>query len=331
MRIVVYGIGAIGGTIAARLSIAGYPVVGIARGKQLETVRRSGLTLITPEYRKTAIFPVYADPSEMIFDADDVVLLAMKGQDTLQALLQLKAAGVVSQAIFCFQNGVANEPLALRFFENVYGVTVMLPADFEKPGEVVAYNVPKSGIFDIGRFPSGSDQTVAALCKILTESGFVANSRSDVMSSKYRKLLANLRNIVDAVIGDNRLQAEWYETLRTEGERVLRAAGVSWDLSDAAARAEITPGTISGRSRMGSSTMQSVVRGTGSLETDYLNGEIVFLGRLHNIPTPANAAFCRLSQRLLGGQLKPKTADNDTIVSEIKAFDGIGSRPAANG
>ena len=39
MRIIVYGIGAIGGAIAAQLSFSGYPVVGIARGKQLDAVR----------------------------------------------------------------------------------------------------------------------------------------------------------------------------------------------------------------------------------------------------------------------------------------------------
>ena len=33
MRFIVYGVGAIGGTIAASLVLAGYEVVGIARGK----------------------------------------------------------------------------------------------------------------------------------------------------------------------------------------------------------------------------------------------------------------------------------------------------------
>ena len=220
MRIIVFGIGAIGGVIAAQLSLAGHSVIGIARGAQLEAVHRAGLALLTPMGRTTATFPVYADPREVSFNSDDLVLLAMKSQDTGQALSQLRAAGVADQPIFCFQNGVSNELLALRFFENVYGVTVMLPGDFEKPGEVVAYGAPNSGVFDIGRYPAGTDAAVENLCGILNTSRFLANARNDVMSSKYRKLLANLRNIIDAAFGDEQLQKEWFRKVLVEGEAV---------------------------------------------------------------------------------------------------------------
>ncbi|WUJ19490.1 hypothetical protein OHS70_07955 [Streptomyces sp. NBC_00390] len=41
-------------------------------------------------------------------------------------------------------------------------------------------------------------------------------------------------------------------------------------------------------SRTGGSTWQSLVRGTGSIETDHLNGEMVLLGRQQGVPTPVN-------------------------------------------
>src|SRR5262245_44858190 len=97
MRIIVYGLGAVGGTIAAQLSLSGYPVIGIARGRQLEAVRASGLTLFTPRATRTAKFVVAADPAEIAFAADDVVLLTMKGPDTAGALLRLKSAGAFAQ------------------------------------------------------------------------------------------------------------------------------------------------------------------------------------------------------------------------------------------
>ena len=43
-----------------------------------------------------------------------------------------------------------------------------------------------------------------------------------------------------------------------------------------------------GRDTAGSSTWQSVQRATGNVEVDYLNGEIVLLGRLHGVATPVN-------------------------------------------
>ena len=320
MRIIVYGIGAIGGAIAAQLSFSGYPVVGIARGKQLDAVRVAGLSLSTPQGTRTARFPVCADPAEISFEADDIVLLTMKSPDTPGAVQRLNTAGVVAQPIFCFQNGVANEPLALRFFENVYGATVMLPADYDTPGEVAAYFAPKVGAFDIGRYPSGSDDTVENLCRILNASGFIANLRSDVMSSKYRKLLSNLGNIIDAVLGEPQLQEKWYAKARAEAEAVLTAAGIGWDKSDAMARGELAMSAIPGRARIGSSTLQSIVRRTGSLETDFLNGEIAFLGRLNGMATPVNAAFCKLSIELASGRMQPQTAGDDTIVSTIGAM-----------
>jgi 2-dehydropantoate 2-reductase len=47
--------------------------------------------------------------------------------------------------------------------------------------------------------------------------------------------------------------------------------------------------------RGGGSSWQSLARGTGQIETDHLNGEIVLLGRLHGVPTPANALIQRLA------------------------------------
>jgi 2-dehydropantoate 2-reductase len=54
-------------------------------------------------------------------------------------------------------------------------------------------------------------------------------------------------------------------------------------------------GEIGGRPRGGGSTWQSVVRGTGSIEVDYLNGEIVLQGRLLGVPTPVNALLVELA------------------------------------
>jgi 2-dehydropantoate 2-reductase len=56
---------------------------------------------------------------------------------------------------------------------------------------------------------------------------------------------------------------------------------------------------IEGVVRAGSSSQQSLMRGTGSIETDYLNGEIVLLGRLHGVPTPVNAALCVAARRMV--------------------------------
>ncbi|RPH65426.1 MAG: 2-dehydropantoate 2-reductase, partial [Burkholderiales bacterium] len=48
MRICIYGLGAVGGFIGARLAASGAQVSAIARGRTLEAVARDGLRLIEP-------------------------------------------------------------------------------------------------------------------------------------------------------------------------------------------------------------------------------------------------------------------------------------------
>ncbi len=121
-----------------------------------------------------------------------------------------------------------------------------MPADYDTPGEVAAYFTPTIGAFDIGRYPSGSDEAVENLCRTLEASGFIAKPRGDVMSSKYRKLLMNLRNIVDALLADVELQDKWHSQARAEAEAVLTAAGIGWDQSEAPARNDLAMGPYRG-------------------------------------------------------------------------------------
>jgi 2-dehydropantoate 2-reductase len=308
MRTVVYGIGAIGGTVAAALALAGREVAGIARGRQLAAIRADGLLLRTPDGAACARFPCVGDPGEIDWRPDDAILLTMKTQDTRPALDRLRAAGVTGQPIFCVQNGVANERMALRRFPNVHGVTVMMPASFARPGEVAAFGTPRHGIFDIGRFPRGSDAADHALAEALEAAGIAAFVGDEVMASKHGKLLLNLGNIVEAALGRDVPKSPIDALLRREGAAVLAAAGIPWrdvGAPDPRRDALLRIAEVAGAPRSGGSTTQSLARGTGSVETDWLNGEIVLLGRLHGIPTPANAWFLDLSARLAAERRPP--------------------------
>ena len=55
------------------------------------------------------------------------------------------------------------------------------------------------------------------------------------------------------------------------------------------------------------SIWQSLERRLGSIETDYLNGEIVLLGRLHGVPTPVNEVLQRLANDLARRRAEPGT------------------------
>jgi 2-dehydropantoate 2-reductase len=322
MRIIVYGVGAIGGTVAAALALAGQEVVGIARGAQLDAIRAGGLLLRTPDKTARARFPCHADPTEIDLRPDDAILLTMKTQDTAAALDRLRVAGAAGQPVLCVQNGVANERLALRRFPNVHGVTVMMPASYATPGEVAAFSAPRHGMFDIGRYPAGSDADDARLAAALEAANIAAFVRADVMQSKYGKLLMNLRNILEAALGLDAELKPFARIIQAEAEAAYAAARIAWrDVGAADPRRDalMRQVPIAGILRSGGSSTQSLARGTGSIETDYLNGEIVLLGRLHGVPVPANAYLVDLSTRLVREGLKPGAVTAAEIAAGLEA------------
>jgi 2-dehydropantoate 2-reductase len=321
MRIVVVGAGAVGGVVAANLALAGTPVVAVARGEHARVMRESGLRYESPSGTRIVELPVATSISETDVDDDDVFMLGVKGQDTAAVLSDLRAAGVTDQPIVCMQNGVDNERQALRLFPNVYGMCVMLPADHLSPGVVRVWTAPNSGLLDVGRYPHGVDDLSVQLAATLEAATFGSIPRTDIMSWKYRKLLMNLGNAIEAVCGRSGFGGRLFDMVQSEGESVLAAAGITVtsvedDLARRGNALQIQPVGDDQR-RAGGSTWQSLRRGTGTIETDYLTGEIVLLGRLHGIATPANQALQGAVAEMARAGDPPASRTEDDVLRTI--------------
>jgi 2-dehydropantoate 2-reductase len=233
-----------------------------------------------------------------------------------------------SLPVFCAQNGVAGERIALRRFRRVYGVCVWLPATHLDPGAIAAQGAPLTGLLHLGRYPAGADETARRVAADLTASAFLAPVSVNVMRWKYAKLLTNLNNAVEAICGSGAAQnghaagAELRRRARAEGAAVLAAAGFDYpSTAEQAAvrgdRVKVEP--ISGAPRGGGSSWQSLTRGTGSIEADYLNGEIALLGREHGVPTPVND----LLQRLANQFARDHRAPGSVTASELAAITAV--------
>jgi 2-dehydropantoate 2-reductase len=246
----------------------------------------------------------------------------VKSQDTVEMLDALEAAlsragSPAPAAVVCLQNGVDNERQVLRRYAQCYGVCVMLPATHLEPGVVQAHSAPITGLLDIGCFPTGVDETAERIAEALSASTFDSRAVPAVMRFKYRKLLMNLLNAVEALCGPaGRESRELVHLVLDEGEAVLAAAGI-----DVASRAEDAErrgsllkleGTASGP-WSGGSSWQSVARGTGRIEADYLNGEICLVGRLHGVATPVNARLQQLAGAAARGEVDGPMAPDDLL------------------
>jgi 2-dehydropantoate 2-reductase len=327
VRFVVLGAGAVGGVVGGRLHQHGHDVVLIARGDHLWEIQRAGLRIESPAGAVALEIPAVEAPDDVDWTDEDVVLLATKTQDTGAALAALAASAPEKIPVACAQNGVENERAAQRCFPNVYGVHVMLPAGHLEPGVVQASSSPVTGLLDIGRYPRGADEPARRISAAFEASSFDSHAREDVMRWKYRKLIMNLGNAVEALIEPGAGCDAIAARAEDEGEACLRAAGIEFASreEDRARRGTLMRlGAIPGRERAGGSSWQSLARGAGTIEADYLNGEIVLLGRLHGFPTPANAALQRLANRWAAARRPPGTMTAEDFERELDAGAGHG-------
>ena len=317
-RFVIYGAGAIGGVIGGSLALHGHPTALIARGAHLEALQTQGLTLQLPEDVHQIEVPAAGGPDELDLTADDIVILAMKTQDTEDALDALAAAAPPGIAVVCAQNGVDNERMALRRFERVYGLCVYLPGVHLEPGVVEGAGTPVLGILDVGRYPTGVDETAAHIAAALTDSRFRSRPDAGIMRYKYAKLRVNTGNALDAACGRSSRGSELTKRAAAEALTVFRAAGIDVATRDEEAerRGDMRTVSVEGRARAGSSSWQSLARGAGRIEADYLNGEVVLLGRLHGVPTPVNEAFRRIANRMAAERMAPGSME----MGEVEAL-----------
>ena len=321
---------------------AGLPTVLIARGEHLVAMQRHGLRLRTP--REDVTLPVSAVGSiaEVSLGTRDVILLSTKTQQVLDVLPEVADAPVHDDAgtvigragellpVFLATNGVSAERLAARYVRRVFGVCIWMPAVHLQPAEVIIRGVPMSGILHLGRVPA--EQAVPSDRELLTEvaadwqrATFDIALPADVMAWKHRKLISNIANVVDALVDDPRAARSVVTAADAEARAVLAAARIPVvdDETEAAARAqgftvEPVPGLED--TRLGSSTWQSLSRGTGSVETDYLNGEIVRIAHERGLPAPVNALLARLARTVVRDGRGPGSSSADELVEAVGAL-----------
>ncbi|NKC00587.1 MAG: ketopantoate reductase family protein [Pseudomonadales bacterium] len=310
MHFIIYGAGGIGATIGARLFQQGEQVTLIARGAHKERLQAEGLKFVSPDGQVQLSIPTVGHPEELdLNDSNAFVMLCMKSQHTEDALRAVAGRLHQQAGITCVQNGVANERMSLRYFKNTYATVVNLPAMHLEPGEVVTHATGVGGILDTGCYPGGVDARAEVVTQALTKAGFSAEPDGRVMRQKYAKLLVNLGNIVQAGFKEGEDTKRITKVMRDEALACYEAGGI-----DCASRDEVRDRRaagyrledIPGYERTAGSSWQSLARGTGDIETEFLNGEISLLGRLHGVDTPYNDAAVEIARRSVTQSLGPR-------------------------
>ena len=303
-RYVVVGAGALGALLAAQLWQADIPVVLVARGENLRAIRDRGVTVHRPDGTDVVRVPVAGRPDEVDLTADDILMLATKTQDVEQVLQEwswqpVEGGGLAADLpVVTLHNGLAAEHAALRRFSAVFGASLWIATSYLVPGEIVSPSWPVIGLAWIGAVGSATAAVAAQVAADFERAGYAARVVDDIAGVKAHKLLGNLSNALDLFEGEPQQFAHARERITAEAVEVYAAArvvaidpSVQAGIGFEALHIRAVPGQLAGKR----STWQSFARGSSS-EIDFLNGEIVLLGRLHSVAMPVNERI----QRVLG-------------------------------
>jgi len=313
LRVLVVGLGALGGVVAHALSGADCTVTALVRRAEIErAVNTSGLR----ELRSGTLAKLRVVSSiEALESPFDYVVLATQPTDVDTAVDSLLGLLGTNAQVVCLQNGLCEERVAAKIgTDRVIGAVVTLGAKSHGPG--VCELVPGGGLV-LGRIDGSSDDAVTQLAERLKGLGRIRLSHN-LLGIRWSKLIVNCAISTLGTIGGDQLGAllnkayarelafeimseaicvakassiklerlpgtlplQWLASSGSDGAG-LKAAARSWAQHTAAL------GLGAKYRRLRSSMLRAIERGH-TPAVDFLNGEIVTRGRRLGLKTPIN-------------------------------------------
>lgn len=259
MMIQIMGAGALGSLIGGLLQMSGKEVVFVARGKQLDAIRKKLLItgLIDAELNVKV--------SEKPIDAD-ITFFTVKAYDTESASIALSN---VNPGIVCtLQNGIGVEEIIKKYVEKVvrgvtsYGANLVDYGKVFYAGEGVIY------------LPNQREAEIVA--KVLKEAAFNVEIVDNIEFRVWAKAVVNsvinpltaICRVRNGYIVENENIWQVAERVANEGERLMGKLGYEFNAIEEVKRVAMM--TAKNKSSM----LQDVLRGKRT-EVDFINGAIV--------------------------------------------------------
>lgn len=322
MRICIFGAGAIGGYMGAKLAAVGADVSLVARGPHLAAIQARGLTLI--EEGETRTFPVRATDDAATLGLQDYVIVTLKAHSVQAVVDRITPMLGPESTLVSGVNGVpwwyfhrlsgpwegtrlssvdpGNQQWDGFGPDRVLGCVVYPAAEVTAPGTITHI---EGNRFSLGE-PSG-DKTARAqrLSEALTAAGLKAPVRPRLRDEIWVKLWGNLsfnpisaltHATLDVLCTDPGTRAV-ARAMMVEAQEIAEKLGVAFPID---VDRRIDGGAAVGKHR--TSMLQDLDAGR-PMEIDALVASVAELGRLTGVPTPtidAVLALVRLRARVAG-------------------------------
>ena len=317
MKICIYGAGAVGGHLAARLCAAGkHEISVITRGPQLEAIRQRGLTVSRGEEVHSGR-PQHATDDPSTLSPQDVVIVALKAQALPDAAASIEALLAPEGVAVFATNGIPwwwhkgiSVPQTPLFPLDPHGelwnrlVDKSLGCVIYSPNEVIEPGVIRSALKDrwmLGE-PDGSEsERLSRVADIFQSAGIRGLATTDLRYEIWYKLLINcalnpvaaLTRLPTPLMNKNPHIIALRKAIMLEVTDIALACGT--DLRGKIDLDELcTPTKRSGSNR--ASMLQDVLAGR-SLEHEAILGIAVGLAHEHGVYAPR----CELMLGLMRG------------------------------
>ena len=309
-KIAIIGAGAVGCGLGFLLSRAGREVTLIGRADQVEVLRTKGLRVEGYAGEHQIKIPA----AERLDFKPDLVLLAVKTQDVAGALRE-NLAFLAGAPVVTLQNGVRSDDLAAGLLpqDRIISAVVLLHANYLAPGSVT---LMYEGGLIMGRPFGPRDPLLEQAVQILNQATPTRIS-DNIRGAHWLKLITNLNNALPALIDGTFHQVYADPFLASLAIRIMREG------LKTALKGRHPPGIPAGRIGRPHPPGQFPAGQAGGpggggpggpdedplasaglhpaepapkppTEIDYLNGEVVELGKKPGVPTPLNAKIVEL-------------------------------------
>ncbi|MDE0514416.1 MAG: 2-dehydropantoate 2-reductase [Gammaproteobacteria bacterium] len=305
MRICIYGAGAIGGYMGARLSLSGADVTLIARGPHLEAMKKNGLKLLIDGEEQTAYPTCTNDPAEAA--PQDCVIITLKAPSVPGVLTAMRPLLGEGTSVVTTTNGIpwwyfyglkgpwenhrlesvdpGNRQWEEIGPERVIGCVAYPACEISEPGVIKHI---EGNRFTLGEPDGEKSERCMQLSKALINAGFKAPVRAEIRNEIWVKLWGNLcfnpisvltQATLDVIATEPGTRA-MAKTMMLEAQAIGEKLGVRFGV-DVERR-------IDGAAAVGAhktSMLQDLEAGR-TMEIDALLGAVKELGQLAGVATP---------------------------------------------
>jgi len=346
MKILIFGAGAVGGYLGARLSHAGHEVTLVTRTTMAESINHNGLAIVEDNRHLITQPQAVVSLRQAVLDNApyDVILLGMKAYDLEAALNEMIAFYPQPPTLITLQNGIGVEEQLMRQLGAVPVVSgsVTIPLSMSASHVIT---VEQSGR-GLALAPVTSDQDIEPWVELFQEASITTLKIDNYQSLKWSKALLNIMaNASSAIVNRHPRVIYGYaptfelersmlrETLAVMRKRKIKVIDLPGAPAARLSRALrwlpsfilqplLTRRIAEGRGDKMPSFHADLSAGKEKNEVAYHNGAIARIGRAEGVAVPVNTVLADLLLKLARKELDWREFDGypKRLLAEIRRF-----------